>query len=172
MNKEQLVENINKYCALKGVKPTPACRDSGAGRSLINDIERERTPSVERIQMLAQYLGCTVNDLLGETNGKPPPRLIRSLRRPHEFSPPCCRRTRVRPSPFCSASSAEKRGEPHDLSRQEGENVRDWRQDYVPANVLVSGQGWSAAAEQGAGPRPGGVRPPPGTIPGGGAPGR
>lgn len=75
MNKEQLVENINKYCALKGVKPTPACRDSGAGRSLINDIERGRTPSVERIQMLAQYLGCTVNDLLGETNGEATPAL-------------------------------------------------------------------------------------------------
>lgn len=75
MNKEQLVENINKYCALKGVKPTPACRDSGAGRSLINDIERGRTPSVERIQMLAQYLGCTVNDLLGESNGEATPAL-------------------------------------------------------------------------------------------------
>lgn len=66
MDKEQLVENIKKYCALKGVKPTPACRDSGVGTSLINDIERGRAPSVERIQMLAQYLGCTVSDLLGE----------------------------------------------------------------------------------------------------------
>lgn len=75
MNKEQLVENIKKYCALKGVKPTPACRDSGAGTSLINDIERGRTPSVERIQMLAQYLGCTVSDLLGETNGEATPAL-------------------------------------------------------------------------------------------------
>ena len=66
MDKEQLVENIKKYCALKGVKPTPACRDSGVGTSLINDIERGRAPSVERIQMLAQYLGCTVSDLRGE----------------------------------------------------------------------------------------------------------
>ena len=76
MNKEQLVENIKKSCARKGVKPTPACRDSGAGTSLINDIERRgRTPSVARIQMLAQYLGCTVNDLLGETNGEATPAL-------------------------------------------------------------------------------------------------
>lgn len=70
MDKEQLVENIKKYCALKGVKPTPACRDSGVGTSLINDIERGRAPSVERIQLLAQYLGCTVSDLLGEGNAK------------------------------------------------------------------------------------------------------
>lgn len=67
MDKEQLVENIKKYCALKGVKPTPACRDSGVGTSLINDIERGRAPSVAKVQMLAQYLGCTVSDLLGET---------------------------------------------------------------------------------------------------------
>lgn len=43
-----------------------ACREAGVGVSFINDIERGQTPSVARVQLLAQYLGCTVSDLLGE----------------------------------------------------------------------------------------------------------
>ena len=34
---------------------------------------RGRIPSVERIQLLAQYLGCTVSDLLGEKETSSPP---------------------------------------------------------------------------------------------------
>lgn len=66
MDKEFLVQNIKRLCALKGVKPTVACRESGVGTSFINDIERGRTPSVEKMQMLAQYLGVTTSELLGE----------------------------------------------------------------------------------------------------------
>lgn len=66
MDREILVENIKRYCAVKGMKPTPACRESGVGTSFITDIARGRAPSVEKVQMLAQYLGCTVSDLLGE----------------------------------------------------------------------------------------------------------
>ncbi|MCI7636262.1 MAG: hypothetical protein MSS53_01335 [Oscillibacter sp.] len=36
---------------------------------------RGRIPSIERVQLLAQYLGCTVSDLLGETPGALPPAL-------------------------------------------------------------------------------------------------
>lgn len=66
MDREILVENIKRYCAIKGMKPTPACRESGVGTSFIPDINRGQTPSVAKVQMLAQYLGCTVSDLLGE----------------------------------------------------------------------------------------------------------
>lgn len=66
MDKEIFVQNIKIYCALKGVKPTVACRESGVGTSFITDINRGQTPSVAKVQMLAQYLGCTVSDLLGE----------------------------------------------------------------------------------------------------------
>ena len=52
------------------MKPTNACAESGAGKSLLSEItSRGRIPSVERIQLLAQYLGCTVSDLLGEQAG-------------------------------------------------------------------------------------------------------
>lgn len=67
MDKEIFVQNIKRHCSLRGVKPTIACRESGAGADLINQIERRGSiPSVERVQLLAQYLGVTVSELLGE----------------------------------------------------------------------------------------------------------
>lgn len=75
MDKEIFVENIKIRCAAKGVKPTVACRESGVGTSFIPDINRGQTPSVAKVQALAQYLGCTVSDLLGETSGQAAPAL-------------------------------------------------------------------------------------------------
>ena len=66
MDALQFVQNIKKYCTLKGVKPTAACKESGVGTSFINNVERGQTPSVAKVQMLADYLGVTVSDLLGE----------------------------------------------------------------------------------------------------------
>lgn len=67
MNKEKFVENIKKICALRGVAPTVACRESGAGKDLINQIEvRGSIPSVEKVSLLAAYLGVTTSELLGE----------------------------------------------------------------------------------------------------------
>lgn len=73
MDKEIFVQNIKIYCALKGVKPTAACRESGVGTSFISDINRGQIPSVAKVQQLAQYLGCTVSDLLGETKAADQP---------------------------------------------------------------------------------------------------
>lgn len=74
METDVFVQNVKKYCEWKGVKPTIACAESGAGKSLLSEISsRGRTPSIERVQLLAQYLGCTVSDLLGETPGALPP---------------------------------------------------------------------------------------------------
>lgn len=73
MDKEIFVQNIKIYCALKGVKPTVACRESGVGTSFISDINRGQIPSVAKVQQLAQYLSCTVSDLLGETKAADQP---------------------------------------------------------------------------------------------------
>lgn len=76
METDVFVQNVKKYCEWKGVKPTIACAESGAGKSLLSEISsRGRIPSIERVQLLAQYLGCTVSDLLGETPGALPPAL-------------------------------------------------------------------------------------------------
>lgn len=70
MDIEKFVQNVKFYCSAKGIKPTNACRESGAGKSLIDQMERRGSiPSVEKVQMLAQYLGVTVSELLGETPG-------------------------------------------------------------------------------------------------------
>ncbi len=67
MDIETFVQNVKTYCTIKGVKPTAACAESGAGKDLLGQLSRRGTiPSVERVQLLAQYLGCTVSDLLGE----------------------------------------------------------------------------------------------------------
>lgn len=71
MNVELFEKNVKKYCAQKGVKPTVACAESGAGKDLLGQLTKRGTvPSVSRVQLLAQYLGCTVSDLLGEENVK------------------------------------------------------------------------------------------------------
>lgn len=70
MDTKLFVQNVKRYCERNGMKPTNACAESGAGKSLLSEItSRGRIPSVERIQLLAQYLGCTVSDLLGEETG-------------------------------------------------------------------------------------------------------
>ena len=68
MDAFEFVQNIKKYCSIKGVKPTVACRESGVGTSFINNIEKRGSmPSIEKVQILAEYLGVTVSELLGET---------------------------------------------------------------------------------------------------------
>lgn len=70
MDKELFVQNIKNFCAIRGIKPTIACRESGAGPNLISQLARGTIPSVERVQLLAQYLGVTTSELLGETGPK------------------------------------------------------------------------------------------------------
>ena len=67
MDSVVFVQNIKKYCERLGIKPTVACRESGVGTSFINNIERGQTPSVSKVQRLADYLGVTTSELLGET---------------------------------------------------------------------------------------------------------
>lgn len=74
MDIDIFVQNVKKYCALKGVKPTVACDESGAGKNLLSQMKhRGSLPTVGRVQLLAQYLGCTVSDLLGEDPTPPDP---------------------------------------------------------------------------------------------------
>ena len=68
MDKQSFVQNVKMYCQLRGVKPTIACAESGAGKSLLSQMETRGTiPSVWKVQLLAQYLGVTTSELLGET---------------------------------------------------------------------------------------------------------
>ncbi len=73
MDKEVFVQNVKKLCLNKNIKPTNACKESGVGSSFLSDIQRGQTPSVAKVQLLAQYLGVTTSDLLGEQNKSSPP---------------------------------------------------------------------------------------------------
>lgn len=67
MDAQIFVQNVYKYSKLKGVSQTRACINSGVGKSFLSDIKtRGQTPSVDKVQMLAQYLGVTTSELLGE----------------------------------------------------------------------------------------------------------
>ena len=70
MDVMQIVENIQYYCDKKGVTPTVAGKESSAGKELVTNMKRQGTmPSVEKIRLLANYLGVTTSELLGETPG-------------------------------------------------------------------------------------------------------
>lgn len=67
MDKDIFVQNVKHYCKLRGMKPTVAFRECGIGTSFLNNIEsRGQIPSVEKVQLLAQHLGVTTSQLLGE----------------------------------------------------------------------------------------------------------
>lgn len=73
MDANVFVQNVKKYCVIKGVAPTVACRESGAGKSLMSQVAQGIVPSVAKVQLLAQYLGVTTSDLLGEQKESSPP---------------------------------------------------------------------------------------------------
>lgn len=82
MEKDIFVQNIIKYCDERGIKPTVACRESGAGVALLQNLKRGSMPSIDKIAALAAYLGVTLNDLVGEdiitsSRGPEQPYLVR-----------------------------------------------------------------------------------------------
>lgn len=70
MDLDLLIENIKKFSKAKGIPPTTACSESGAGKDIIANMLRGVTPSIAKVQLLATYLGVTTSELLGETDFK------------------------------------------------------------------------------------------------------
>ena len=66
MDKDFFVQKVKLLCLERGVKPTNACKECGVGGSFLSDINRGQIPSVAKVQQLANYLGVTVSELLGE----------------------------------------------------------------------------------------------------------
>lgn len=66
MDKETLILNIEKACAARGVRPTPAFIAAGIDKNLLVDIRRGRSPSVTKVAALAAYLGVSTSDLVGD----------------------------------------------------------------------------------------------------------
>lgn len=73
MDVQIFVQNIKNHCKRVGVSPTSACKNAGVGASFISDINRGQTPSVAKVQLLAEYLGVTTSKLLGEKEAESDP---------------------------------------------------------------------------------------------------
>lgn len=72
MDKLKIVENIQRICKERGTNPTVAGRESGAGETMVTNLKRKGTlPSIEKMQLLARYLGVTTSELLGEEKPTP-----------------------------------------------------------------------------------------------------
>lgn len=66
MDKDIMISNIRKYCALRNVKTTAACVSAGVGKSFVSDIDRGINPSVAKVADLAAWLGVSSSDLIGD----------------------------------------------------------------------------------------------------------
>lgn len=72
MDTQKIVENIQRICKERGTTPTVAGEMSGAGKSLVSHLKmRGIMPSIEKFQMLANYLDVTTSELLGEEKPTP-----------------------------------------------------------------------------------------------------
>lgn len=66
MDKDLLIRNIEKVCAMRNTKPTPAATAAGVGRQFISDLRRNKIPSVAKVADLAAYLQVSTSDLVGD----------------------------------------------------------------------------------------------------------
>lgn len=66
MDRDIFVQNVKSLCFARTELPTIACKKAGVGGSFISDVNRGRTPSIEKVQRLADYFGVTTSQLLGE----------------------------------------------------------------------------------------------------------
>lgn len=65
-------DRIEIICNQKGVKPTTAAKESGAGQSAVANLKRGSMLAADSLAKIADYLECSVDFLLGRTD-KPKP---------------------------------------------------------------------------------------------------
>ena len=69
LNLNTFVHNVRNLAKIKGLPVTTALKEAGLSQNLLNHIEtRGSSPSVEKVQQLAQYFGVTTSQLLGEVS--------------------------------------------------------------------------------------------------------
>lgn len=67
-NLSQMVLRISEICSKKGISINQMLKDANLSTSLIDNMKRGRSPSIDRIYQLAEYLDCSVDYLLGRTD--------------------------------------------------------------------------------------------------------
>lgn len=74
MNNAQTAEIIKKLCKERNITINTLLTDCGVRKGLIYDLEkRDKTPSPDILECIADYLHCSVDYLLGRDEKKPTP---------------------------------------------------------------------------------------------------
>lgn len=62
-----LYKRIEALCEARGITITKMCRESGASRSALGDLNagRSETLSTKTLSLIADYFGVTIDDVLG-----------------------------------------------------------------------------------------------------------
>jgi len=67
-NAQILISRLEKRISIRGTSATKALDESGAGKDMIANLKKGQTPTVSKVQAIADYLGCSVDYLLGRTD--------------------------------------------------------------------------------------------------------
>lgn len=67
-NKEVLIENISSLSLKNQTSVNKALVDSGAGKDLIANLKKGQIPSIEKLMIIADYFGVSIDYLLGRTD--------------------------------------------------------------------------------------------------------
>lgn len=59
-------ENFIKFCNIKGIPPTVVCKHIGLSNAAFSNWTDESVPRKATLMKLADYFGCTVDDLLSD----------------------------------------------------------------------------------------------------------
>lgn len=68
-----IIDRVTALATERGVSPSKAYIESGAGKDFAGHIRKGQVPTVARIQKLADYFGVSLEYLLGHTETKSPP---------------------------------------------------------------------------------------------------
>ena len=73
MTADEFVKSVKKILDERGISYSRAGRESGCGEEFVRSMERQKSaPSFIRVQKMAQYLGMTTSELLGEEKASSP----------------------------------------------------------------------------------------------------
>jgi transcriptional regulator with XRE-family HTH domain len=64
-NLQDIVYRIQDICFVKDISVNKLLVESGAGSSLVANMKKGQYPTIKKFSMLADYLGCSIDELLG-----------------------------------------------------------------------------------------------------------
>ena len=72
MNNEKIILRINSLCEERKISINQMSQETGLSKSVVDNIKKGSTPSVEKISIIADYFNVSIDFLLGKTEIKTP----------------------------------------------------------------------------------------------------